>query len=91
MLWALDDDCELALTSSPAVILIGVENYFDANTGAFLHLKDELLDWLSKTGKMLGLHVPMMLDFERWTLLRLPHAAPCSGTPPRAVALMLVP
>ncbi len=58
----VDDDCEFALTSSSAIILLGVENYIDANTRAFLHFKDELLDWLTETGKILGLHMPMMLD-----------------------------
>jgi hypothetical protein len=67
-----DDDCEFALTSSSAFILVGVKNHLNVNTGAFLHFKDELLDWLTKTGKILGLHVPMMLDFDRWTLLQLP-------------------
>ena len=58
----VDDDREFALTSSSAIILLWVENYIDANTRTFLHFKDELLEWLTETGKILGLHMPMMLE-----------------------------
>lgn len=58
----IDDDCEFAQTSSSAVILRRVENYFDFRTRTFLHFKDELLDWLTKTGKILGLHMQTMSD-----------------------------
>ncbi len=43
----VDVDCEFALTSSSAFILLRVENYVDFHTSTFLHLKDELLDWLT--------------------------------------------
>jgi len=52
-----DDDCECALTSSSAFILLLVENDIDFHARTFLHLKDELLDWLTKTVKILGLHI----------------------------------
>src|SRR5262245_21930385 len=52
----VDDDREFALTSSSAFILVWVEDYFDVDTRAFLHLKDELPDWLTKARKILWLH-----------------------------------
>lgn len=58
----VDDDCKFALTSSPAFILVGIEYYIDFNARAFLHFKDELLDRPAKTGKILRLHMPKMLD-----------------------------
>ncbi len=58
----VDDDCEFALTSSPAIILFDVENYGDGYARSFLHFKDELLNGLTETGKILGLHTSMMLD-----------------------------
>lgn len=39
-----DDDCEFALASSSAFILLRVENDLYVNTRAILHFKDELLD-----------------------------------------------
>ncbi|SIT19406.1 hypothetical protein SAMN05428937_1803 [Achromobacter sp. MFA1 R4] len=56
----VDVNCEFALTSSPAFILIRVENYVNFQTRTFLHLKDELLHWLTKTGKVFGLHMQTM-------------------------------
>lgn len=65
--------CEFALTCSSAFILVGVENHLDVNTRTFLHFKDELLEWLTKSGKILGLHMPTMLDSSQIdTTLRLP-------------------
>ena len=58
----VDDDCECALSSRAAFILVRVQNYVDANTRAFLDFKDELSDWLTETGKILRLHMPTMLD-----------------------------
>ena len=58
----VDDDCKFALTSSSAIVLLDGENYVDFNARVFLDFKDELLDWLTETGKILGLHLSMMLD-----------------------------
>jgi len=58
----VDDNGECALTSSSAFILSRVRNYVDYHARAFFHFKDELLDWLTKTGKILGLHMQTMRD-----------------------------
>lgn len=33
----LDNDCEFALSRCSTFVLMGVENYIDVKTGAFLH------------------------------------------------------
>ncbi|ALL71367.1 hypothetical protein K788_00009615 (plasmid) [Paraburkholderia caribensis MBA4] len=58
----VDDDREFTLTSSSAFILLRIESYVDFNARAFLHFTDELLDWLTETGKILGLHMQTMRD-----------------------------
>ena len=58
----VDNDCEFALSCSAAIVLLDGENYVDVNARPFLHFKDELLEWLTETGKILGLHLSMMFD-----------------------------
>jgi len=58
----VDDDCEFALTCSSAIVLLDGENNVDVNARAFLHFKDELLEWLTEAGKILGLHLMVMFD-----------------------------
>jgi hypothetical protein len=57
-----DDNRERPLTSSSAFILLRVGNYVDYDTRTGLYVKDELLDWLTKTGKILGLHMQTLRD-----------------------------
>lgn len=41
------NDCEIAFTIRSTFIQVDVRDYFDVNTRTFLHLKDELLYWLT--------------------------------------------
>lgn len=52
---------EIALTVSAAFILFEIENYFDINTRSVLDFEDELLDWLTKTSKILRSHISSVL------------------------------
>lgn len=58
----VDVDCEFSLASSPAFILLRVENDLDFHSRTFLHFKDELLDGLTKTDEILGLHIQTIRD-----------------------------